>query len=61
MCACSQVARVLVLGAPLLRAEGRRGPLLADDPWTGTVTDCGLAPGHGVALGSSPVRPDHYR
>jgi hypothetical protein len=33
------VARVLVVGADVLKVEGRKGRVLFDDPWLGSVTD----------------------
>jgi hypothetical protein len=33
------VARVLVVGADLLKVEGREGKVAFDDPWLGSVTD----------------------
>eukprot|EP00911_Craspedida_sp_UC1_P002962 UC1_evm2s2160 len=36
------VARILVTGAKVTRLRGRRGTVVADDPWQGAILDLGL-------------------
>jgi hypothetical protein len=52
----SPVAKVLVVGARVEKVEGRRGAVVSDDPWLGTVTDVGLSDddGWGAALSVPP-------
>ena len=53
----SPVAGILVHGGDVFKIEGRKGPIVADDPWQGVVYDWRLGEDDGWAPALPPLPP----